>query len=285
VCSGNSWRSEKFRAVVKALLCAVTACFTLSGCHASGGASGGGGALNVAFNAITGTRRTQGARRWHKAKPLHFVDRAFSASPGIITSDTGTYTFKVKELGVLNMPTGALVAADPLTTPDRPPFDTHLEPGRYRVVVAIKQLLTDSRPRYAGDLRIAYAKLLVSEKPVVQWKLATTAHESDNLHKLDDNMFYGYPVDAGVGSFMDVNAAQVLTRSQALADKLLSELSAHQVNTWTWCDLIVDPATRLNAIVFSGYGDGVFATYYGYDRDGKIAAVVTDFEIVEETDH
>ena len=187
-------------------------------------------------------------------------------------------------MGELLFPSGALVAADALVTPDRPPFETQIPTGRYRVLVAIKELLTDRKPGYVGDQRVAYAKLIVKDEPAVQWLLATTANE--DARKLEKDEYYGYPVDAGIGSFMDAKAASILCQSQPLSDQLLSDLNKHDVHTWSWANLVVDPPSKLNVIAFSsGYGDGLYPSYFGLNKKGKVVCVVTDFMIIDDTDH
>jgi hypothetical protein len=44
----------------------------------------------------------------------------------------------------------------------------------------------------------------------------------------------------------------------------------------------LDDATGTNMIAFSsGWGDGCYASYRGYDADDKIACLVTDFDVLD----
>ena len=210
---------------------------------------------------------------------LRLINEAFSGNGQTFSDEKLFYTFKVHELDKLNLPSGDLVAADAITTPDRPAFDTRLPAGRYPVSIAIKQILTKGKQGNTGNQRVAYAKLSITDKPVAQWLLATTC-KPDPKH-LDDDEYYGYPVDAGVGSFMDVRASKILCGIHDSGERIIAELERHDVESWSWANFVVDPVGGLNVIVFSsGYGDGTYPTYYGLTNNGEIACVVTDFMIV-----
>lgn len=210
---------------------------------------------------------------------LRLINEAFSGSGETFSDEKLSYSFKVHDLDSLNLPSGELVAADAITSPDRPAFDTRLPTGRYPVSVALKQTLKNGKPGNTGNQRVAYAKLTIADKPVAQWLLATTGKQ-DPKH-LDDDEYYGYPVDAGVGSFMDLRASKILWGMRDSGDRIIGELERHDVDSWSWANFIVDPVSGLNVIVFSsGYGDGTYPTYYGLTANGEIACVVTDFMIV-----
>ncbi len=45
---------------------------------------------------------------------------------------------------------------------------------------------------------------------------------------------------------------------------------------------MVDDSTHANVVAFaSGFGDGAYPSYAGFDRDGRIVAVLTDFGILD----
>jgi len=44
----------------------------------------------------------------------------------------------------------------------------------------------------------------------------------------------------------------------------------------------VDPTTHANVVAFaSGFGDGTYPSYAGFDRDGRVVVVLTDFGILD----
>ncbi|GAC1458493.1 MAG: hypothetical protein NVS2B14_01350 [Chamaesiphon sp.] len=60
-------------------------------------------------------------------------------------------------------------------------------------------------------------------------------------------------------------------------------LTENSKSTWDWADMCVSQETQGNIIAFSsGWGDGVYPTYLGYDAENNIAKVVTDFDLIQE---
>ncbi len=42
----------------------------------------------------------------------------------------------------------------------------------------------------------------------------------------------------------------------------------------------VDEESQANVIAFSsGWGDGIYPTYFGYDEQGNVVCAVTDFQL------
>ena len=65
-------------------------------------------------------------------------------------------------------------------------------------------------------------------------------------------------------------------------DVIADEMDKTYVDTWSWADVTLDPETGLNIVVFStGMGDGLYASYIGFDEGGRVAALVTDFGLFE----
>jgi len=55
-------------------------------------------------------------------------------------------------------------------------------------------------------------------------------------------------------------------------------LSEHDDN---WGSVIVCEDTRLNVVMFSsGYSDGFYASYWGFDADDNVVCLVTDFNVL-----
>jgi hypothetical protein len=149
-----------------------------------------------------------------------------------------------------------------------------------------------------------------SESPV-RWEMAVRPGE--DLAELRRNQFFGYGVDAGMGCFVD---AQVVERRsdeelQGLVDRAIEQ--SWQLHNWladqdlvtqltypsqqivdpsgfnltldpdnrATFNLTLDPDTGGNAIAFgSGYGDGSYASYWGFTADDELACLVTDFRVL-----
>ncbi len=175
----------------------------------------------------------------------------------------------------LVVPSASIIACDPLACPDGSPFTTPVAAGTYPVSLDILHFAS-------GDQRVAMAWLLFSgEADVATWKMAVASTDAvpDNLK---EGEFRGYGVDAGTGCFMSEEAQRALLK---LADDneedffgIVAEMDKNAVHTWCWLDKPLDSQTGANLVAFSsGYGDGVYPSFFGYDADHKLLCLVTDF--------
>ncbi len=95
---------------------------------------------------------------------------------------------------------------------------------------------------------------------------------------------FGYGVDSGTGCFMEASAGRALTQKMNDESKffktMMAEMDKTYRHTWSWLDMKFGDA---NLVAFSsGDGDGLYATYAGFDAQGEVAVVVTDFMVLEE---
>jgi hypothetical protein len=207
--------------------------------------------------------------------PMPHTDFALAFQDGATIADAqGTLaTIRTQSLGDLITPTGQLIACDPLTAIEPASFARRVAPGRYPVIASVAALAND-------DQRVACAMLRLSDAPVVRWEMARL--EGQDTIELQEGEFFGYPVDAGVGCFMDSQAAAALDahyESDARYDEaLIDALEANQADTWDHANVTLDEASGANIIMFtSGWGDGVYASYWGYDASDMPVCLVTDF--------
>lgn len=195
------------------------------------------------------------------------------------------YTLHLHELGELVVTSGRIVACDPLVMPDTLPLADTVPPGHYPVILSVAESSN-------GDQRVAYAMLQLSEQSVVRWEMA--APQGQSLDSLKPGHIFGYPVDAGTGCFMDADAARALvapvTRTaedkdtKDPGDELLALLSKTYVYTWSWANMVTDDAIGANVIAFSsGWGDGFYPSYWGYCATNQRVALVTDFDVLDES--
>lgn len=195
-----------------------------------------------------------------------------------IETEFGLITFQNHIIGELVITSGYIVACDPFVFPKTDPFERTIPPGSYQVVLSVATI--------RDDQRVAYAKVQVTDKPTLKWEMALLPDQQES--SLKENEIFGYGVDAGTGCFMDKEAAEILIqrlRDCKYSDFLIDEMEKNYMSTWDWANICLHPNTGLNMISFkSGWGDGVYASYFGYDEDGNITSLVTDFSIVEDTD-
>ncbi|MBN9080499.1 MAG: hypothetical protein BGP04_19715 [Rhizobiales bacterium 62-17] len=183
-------------------------------------------------------------------------------------------------LGDVELPSGQVVAADPLVQPERPAFARKVPPGRYPVTL------------YKAQYRIALAGLRFAPGKVVRWEMATIPGQDLATLKADE--IYGYGVDAGLGCFMDAGANLAIEKREAQQkaqarnysnyyDDVLAEDLAANGDTYVMHRPL--PDSPLNIAVFqSGWGDGFYASYWGLDAENKPLVLVTDFSVMTNAD-
>jgi hypothetical protein len=189
-------------------------------------------------------------------------------------TSAGELTLTPKTIGKLVLPTGKLVACDPICGPESPGFTADLRPGSYPVILCF----ADSP---AGGRRVAYAMLRLQNINPVRWELATSSYE--DVSTLKEGQYFGYLVDSGIGCFMDEAAGDVLIEGIELGNfqEYFAALLIEAMSKSEWVNFIVDESTGANVMAFSsGLGDGIYGTYFGYDEDDDLVCAVTDFNVL-----
>lgn len=179
---------------------------------------------------------------------------------------------RVEKRADLLLPTGRIVACDPLVAPETPPFARTVPPGTYPVHVAIAMRTDDDSAAMYAAVRVTFA----SGTPT-RWELCDT----DAFGGAP-----GFPVDAGLGCVMSAEAAELLATASAaddFYDKVLEPRLRYVVNgTGAWADYRPDRSRDENCVIVeSGLGDGVYPCYWGLDQDGAPLWLVLDFRVVD----
>ena len=195
------------------------------------------------------------------------------------------------EIGNIQLPTGKIIAGDPFFTNSIKPFARSVNPGSYPVKIYIAQI----EPEH---YRIAYAKIKFQPKMATNWILAVTNDiEIDVLSNLKDDEYFGFPVDSGLGSFTDEKTNEAFLKkiykfySENPDKNYYDDLLAEEFNTYSskskysrdlgdWNNHILNNTSDLNVIMFaSGWGDGYYPTYWGYDDKNETVELAIDFLI------
>jgi len=198
-----------------------------------------------------------------------YLTRLLADAP-VVESDYGPARLECRTIGELHLPSGRVVACDPLVEPDARPFEVAAAPGRYPVVLGIARLP-------GGDERIAAAWLRLADGTPVRWEPAA-------LHGRPDLEEPAYGVDSGTGAFVSAEAAPLLAAALDgdFADEVATAMDANYVDTRNWAVLPVPGSAELNFAAFSsGMGDGAYASYWGRDAEGRPVCLLTDFDILK----
>ncbi|MDY6803874.1 MAG: DUF4241 domain-containing protein [Cyanobacteriota bacterium] len=182
-------------------------------------------------------------------------------------------TLNPHPIGELVLTSGNLIVCDPLYLYKMPPFSVQFSPGRYPVILSLGWEDGEKFPT------VVCAMLCLKEENPVRWEIAV--EPSQDPDSPEETLIYRYGVDSGTSSFMDEDAFQAMDDSfegeTTLGDLLIDELEKEE-NFQRWANMLVDEATDANVVAFSsGFGDSYYDCYFGYDKEGNIVRVVTDF--------
>ncbi len=203
-----------------------------------------------------------------------------------IVEDTPIELLKI---GNLKIPSGRIVVCDPLVYSDTPPLSRTVKPGEYPIKIYI------AKTKSSGN-RYAIAKLEFSEEKAEKWVMAL--RDIDDITELtDDNDYFGFPVDAGLGGFYDYESGIEYQKFEKdfmnqnpdgniYDDFFAAEFKKNAVDQddpndiGDWINFQL-PNSELNITMFhSGYGDGLYPAYWGINKNGKIVSLVIDFLVL-----
>lgn len=196
-------------------------------------------------------------------------NKNFVESPLIETFDAGK----------IHLSTGSIVACDPLITNDMASFKVNFPQGEFPVLV--------HKERESNC--IAYVEIVFSAAQISEWKLATT--DGQNIEELKGEEIFGYPVESGMGCFMDAETQDCLNH---LEKRLFHRKGAEFMGIYEeffhehffdengaidqFAFLKPDEDKAGNIFAFeTGYGEGFYASYIGFGIDGEPVKLVSEF--------
>ena len=185
-----------------------------------------------------------------------------------------------RRIGALKLPTGRLVACDPIVHPTSEPFELEIKPGEYTVQLVIAEL--------RDEQRVAYAVLRLKPESARSWEVATVESEDTSLLSRDER---GYTVVSSLASFMDAATADLYLSYLELhhdeepsdLEKSLQTLERRALKRGvSFGNLTHEWLAGGNILTCSsGFGEGFYQTYVGRDESGEISRVVTDFRVLD----
>ncbi|WP_184717890.1 DUF4241 domain-containing protein [Caulobacter sp.] len=215
-----------------------------------------------------------------QVKPKPDVLKAAFGGGFVAEADGERYPVRVVRLGELNLSSGRLMVADPFTlSGDEKALDLAIPPGRYPVDLAVADTGKSGH-------RIALARLVLSDKPPVRWRIAVTAEQ--DARSLKGSEVFGYGVDAGTGAFIDGGALASLKALpsdawEALGEQwqVRGEAQGPKLGMPYQFALMETVGPGGIAMFSSGWGDGFYASWVGYDAQGRPTSVITDFGVID----
>ena len=205
----------------------------------------------------------------------------------------GEMEVDILDIGEVNLPTGEILACDPLVELGEAKTFLQKTPiGKFPVKICVVP------SREYGD-RYACVKVEFNKNKPVVYELAVTGNEKE-MDEAEEDEFYGFGVDAGMGCVADKKSQDEYLKYwkkleeegnvdnpyddifEELLEESFKKFPKYQRNCGDWADFII-PDTDLNIPVFaSGWGDGYYPGYFGYDEKGELCGFYILFIDIEK---
>jgi hypothetical protein len=195
--------------------------------------------------------------------------RIFPRSPGalppgisLIREPEGPTLGDDISVGEVSLPSGTIAVGEYLFEDDV--MDIEVAPGAYPAHATLARY--EDLDGNSGE-EVALASLVLSAAPTVRWQEAHVV-----------------AVDGGTTTFTSAEARSWLEGLMAgdedgwwsVEDRIFESMTAHDYLATEWT-----VADGLNLVRFSsGYGDGGYPVYIGFDADGRPTRVVVDFYVL-----
>ncbi|MFR9019681.1 MAG: DUF6630 family protein [Fusobacterium sp.] len=197
------------------------------------------------------------------------------------------------DIGEVNLPTGEILACDPLV--ELGEVKTYLQKtplGKFPVKICVVPS-EDYGDRYAC-VKVEFSK----NKPVV-YELAVTGNEEE-MDEAKEDEYYGFGVDTGMGCVADKKTQDEYVKYwkkleeeegadnpyddifEELLEESFKKSPKYQRDCGDWANFII-PNSDLNIPVFaSGWGDGYYPCYFGYGEKGELCGFYIHFIDIEK---
>lgn len=191
-------------------------------------------------------------------------------------------------VGKIDCPTGRLIVSDPLcylpTNRFSPELDITIPVGTYLVEVSI------FRNSIVG-IRMCTARLKIKDTKAIRYVRAMPTVKTANANG-KDGILSGFPVDAGMMGFCDVQVADeyrafleqwhqenpgknhyddYFAKYFAQSEK---ELPAYQREGGDFIEWANPQTGHKMVMIASGFGDGFYQCYWGYDENNEICECI-----------
>lgn len=194
------------------------------------------------------------------------------------------------EVGKVDITSNHVVVADPLCYiamgKFMPTLEQEIPNGTYPAEVSI------CRSHITG-IRICTARLKIKDTKAVRYELAKPVPETAANVSKDGVIWTGYPVDAGMTCFIDAKGAAAMGEwiykwHKANPDKnhyddyfaaifaeSYKKLPAFQREGGDFTEWTNPDTNEKMVMISSGFGDGYYQCFWGYDESGEICELVT----------
>ena len=194
----------------------------------------------------------------------------------------------ILDMGEIEFPTGNIIVRDPLVwlNRDEKAYLTSVPRGKYRIETLVVKLEEDhyryalSRVRFTENVPKIYYEALKGD---------------ENLDDVDGDSIFGFNVDAGLATIVDVETRNAYCNfkdiwyaenpNKNIYDDFFAEVFAknaeenpvYQREGGDWINFKIPNSELSIPMIQSGFGDGRYPVYFGYDENGELCDLVVEY--------
>ena len=194
----------------------------------------------------------------------------------------------ILDMGEIEFPTGDILVRDPLVwlNRDEKAYLTSVPRGKYRIETLVVKLEEDhyryalSRVRFTENVPKIYYEALKGD---------------ENLDDVDGDSIFGFNVDAGLATIVDVATRNAYcdfkdkwyaeNPDKNIYDDFFTEVFAnnaeenpnYQREGGDWINFKLPNSELSIPMIQSGFGDGRYPVYFGYDENGELCDLVVEY--------
>ena len=194
----------------------------------------------------------------------------------------------ILDMGEIEFPTGDILVRDPLVwlNRDEKAYLTSVPRGKYRIETLVVKLEEDhyryalSRVRFTENVPNIYYEAL---------------KDDENLDDVDGDSIFGFNVDAGLATIVDIETRNAYcdfkdkwyteNPNKNIYDDFFAEVFAknaeenpvYQREGGDWINFKIPNSELSIPMIQSGFGDGRYPVYFGYDENGKLCDLVLEY--------
>lgn len=199
---------------------------------------------------------------------IHIVDGA------VLQNRYGKSVIRSHDIGMISLPTGEIVMADPTLQFDladfkRKTFQQKVPPGIYPVIAY--------SAHSDGDYSLAFAEIRITDQPPVTFSAAKTICDAEQSRRRN----CGYVINESKTGFMDGqffrDACKQPNSFDWERDMDIDELLEENRERYGIdCAAAIAPNGSYSAALFT-VPSGIYYWYWGKDKKGELCCLVADF--------
>lgn len=168
-------------------------------------------------------------------------------------------SIEIKELCMINLPTGIIAANDPLVLYKMDSYNKTLQSGEFPVFQYIHHINSSNKT--------AFLEIRFNNNIPVSFEEA-----------ISNNNVNSYEIESGVAGFMDSSVEEkLMSLNDEQAESVWNELN-HMYEDKGFINYFLEETNIVG--ITSGYGEGTYKSYFGLDKNNDICCLITDFETI-----